>query len=1040
MKKCVALVLVYIMLISCIPCAYATEIVNAEITDVKFKTTVNAGEAVEVLVSYIEGDSNIVSGEITFTSVEFPEKEIFCDLSTSLDDDYLHGTVSLDEYYPAGRYELTWIIIWDTNGNGVGSEIGNFTIQNEISEKFNGLGFTYLNDIEADTTAPEITTVSLNDTSFNAGDELIISIDFIETGSGFDGAAAHFINMDTMTEAFQIYPILPDGESSAKGYYVLPASLTSGNYLLSYIAISDKADNNGVLDVRMPFQSENLAGAENCIFQLTSPGTPDDNTSKINIESISLSNTTASIGDTVSAYITGDKEFGELIYRSYGNTIRFENTATNRMITAQVSNTEDPKVLKAEFEIGDKTTPGEYIIADCDIYAQKGTANFYAGRFYLYSATEASTFLSFTVNGEVPSPSGSEGMGILDTLPPRVKNINVDKPTITAPDTATISVEFEDDFSGIVSAEASFRDANDVERIITLIRTKGNSWEGFLPTTEYSAEDTFYLEYILAQDGAGNCALLGATPRQGRAILPANCRNVKITIVNSNQDAEAPILKSIIFKNESIVAPGTQEVIVDAADTVSGIAAIKVCVLKRISTNSFMGEIVNLADSFYDESSEKYERYADGMWHGFLDISEYATSQTRYLDYVYLEDNAENHKYCTSNTANEAYEEILPVASRYLCFDVINADSDGTAPTLESITFSSNDIKAPGIIEVSAKISDDLSGVKEAIACFGNYKNKGVTCSLSDVYYSEKTQSITRYEDGLWHGIIHFDQYFPSGTYYFDSISLEDFAGNVDWYYANLPSRYDNNHLPEKFKKIGITVTNPDDWSDVSTSTENSKFIEDITNSDNDAFIVVNSTNNSEVSENAFAAIKGTERTLEFISNGIKWTFDGADITNPKPVDLSFSYDTTIDTTDADGDTLNKILGNTNSVVLHFADNGILPGKATVSIKADYAMRKYLGTEGLYIYYFDKTTKQLELIASNITITDDYYIEFGIAHCSDYVITHGAVSSGDGGSHRYRGTTTPTVTSATTADMGVALYGVLSVFSLLGMGWIGKKK
>ena len=32
------------------------------------------------------------------------------------------------------------------------------------------------------------------------------------------------------------------------------------------------------------------------------------------------------------------------------------------------------------------------------------------------------------------------------------------------------------------------------------------------------------------------------------------------------------------------------------------------------------------------------------------------------------------------------------------------------------------------------------------------------------------------------------------------------------------------------------------------------------------------------------------------------------------------------------------------------------------------------------------------------------------------------------------------VVSAKTADMGVALYGVLSVSSLLGMGWVSKKK
>ena len=42
--------------------------------------------------------------------------------------------------------------------------------------------------------------------------------------------------------------------------------------------------------------------------------------------------------------------------------------------------------------------------------------------------------------------------------------------------------------------------------------------------------------------------------------------------------------------------------------------------------------------------------------------------------------------------------------------------------------------------------------------------------------------------------------------------------------------------------------------------------------------------------------------------------------------------------------------------------------------------------------------------------------------------------------HHGGGSTTPTVTSATTADMGVAIYGVLSVSSLLGMGWVSKKK
>lgn len=45
-----------------------------------------------------------------------------------------------------------------------------------------------------------------------------------------------------------------------------------------------------------------------------------------------------------------------------------------------------------------------------------------------------------------------------------------------------------------------------------------------------------------------------------------------------------------------------------------------------------------------------------------------------------------------------------------------------------------------------------------------------------------------------------------------------------------------------------------------------------------------------------------------------------------------------------------------------------------------------------------------------------------------------------GGHHHDSGSSTPTVTSATTADMGVAIYGVLTVSSLIGMGWVGKLK
>ena len=1044
MKRLVALILVCMTLLSCVGSAVAADINTLEITDIELSSsTVSTEESVDVQVSYVDNGFNASYGEIEFISVESPEKKIECKLNVTPEDNFLRGSFCLNKYYPGGKYELEWIAIYNDNGECIGGEVGNFTIPTKISELFSGLGFTYLNESEADILAPEITSVAINGTVFKAGDALTITIGFIEAGSGFDGAAAHFVNEDTMKEAFQIWPIYLDEDGFARGTFILPDYLESGNYQLSYISISDKADNHGVLEVRMPFQSENLAGAEKCNFQLTSPGSPDESNKKIGITDITLSKNNVGSGDVIDVYITGESEFGELKNYSYGNEIKFEETGTNRAIRIPLTNTDDPKVLKAEIMVDSNTIPGEYVLATYDIYAQYGQANYYAGRFYLYDLAEQYKFLSFTVDGERPTPEGSEGTGILDTRPPQIESVTVNKTAITAPDSAIVTVTFKDDFSGIANAEACFRDANDIEKNITLYCKDGNVWEGSFSTNEFSAESIFYLEYIFAKDGAGNGIQVGATPRQGRAILPQAYRNVKIKIINSNQDAEAPIFKDVSFRDMAVIAPGQQEIIVDAVDSVSGISVIEVGILRRVSSTTFVTDRVRLENAIYNNKTGIYEPYEDGKWHGFIDISQFAKGQTRYLDYIYMEDNAGNYKYYTSSSAEESYQELLPVGVRYLNFDVINANGDSCAPTLEDITFSSNSIKAPGYVEVMASITDDVSGVKSAHVTFINY-NTGISVSsvLSDVYYSAKTGEMIPYEDGLWHGTLHFGQYCASGTYYFDAITVQDYAGNVDDYWANLPSYYGNSHLPEKFNKLGIKITNPDDWADVSTSTTSATLIQDITNSNNDAHIVINYSENAEISEKVFDAIRGTERTLEFIADGIKWTFKGPDITNPKKINLSIFYNTTVSDIDAKDSLFSKLLEDKDCVFLHFADNGVLPGKAVVSIKADYAMRKYLGTNGLYVYYINKSSGRLEPVASNVEITDDFYIEFDITHCSDYVITNEDILTIPrrpcADSQLVSANTD--VASPKTADTGVALYLGLSVSSLIGMGYIRKKR
>jgi len=101
--------------------------------------------------------------------------------------------------------------------------------------------------------------------------------------------------------------------------------------------------------------------------------------------------------------------------------------------------------------------------------------------------------------------------------------------------------------------------------------------------------------------------------------------------------------------------------------------------------------------------------------------------------------------------------------------------------------------------------------------------------------------------------------------------------------------------------------------------------------------------------------------------------------------------------TSSSGEAIQDKLNGTNGVVMKFAENGELPGKATIQVKVDYAMREYLGSDqGLCVYYYNNQTGELELVAENLTVINDTYVEFEITHCSYYVLTATGNTSANG--------------------------------------------
>ena len=103
-----------------------------------------------------------------------------------------------------------------------------------------------------------------------------------------------------------------------------------------------------------------------------------------------------------------------------------------------------------------------------------------------------------------------------------------------------------------------------------------------------------------------------------------------------------------------------------------------------------------------------------------------------------------------------------------------------------------------------------------------------------------------------------------------------------------------------------------------------------------------------------FEAIKGTNKTIVLESAGIQWIFNGQSITeeNIKEINLNTMIEEDFS---SDSEASEELSREKKAIIMSFEDNGPLPGPAKIRVKMDYAFQSYVGTENLYVYYYDNT-------------------------------------------------------------------------------------
>ena len=109
--------------------------------------------------------------------------------------------------------------------------------------------------------------------------------------------------------------------------------------------------------------------------------------------------------------------------------------------------------------------------------------------------------------------------------------------------------------------------------------------------------------------------------------------------------------------------------------------------------------------------------------------------------------------------------------------------------------------------------------------------------------------------------------------------------------------------------------------------------------------------------------------------------FDGNNIEITKDINAEISYNL------VNKDSLLKEIVQ-EGVVINFANNGELPGRALIRIKATEELKQALDMDTILVYYYNEETKELTQMTDDAIYNEDGYIEFSINHNSKYLLVN----------------------------------------------------
>lgn len=560
-----------------------------------------------------------------------------------------------------------------------------------------------------------------------------------------------------------------------------------------------------------------------------------------------------------------------------------------------------------------------------------------------------------------------------DSTPPKLIGVTVDKTTVNASDTLTFTVTATDDLSGIVHIYVGLakEDGSASSTIWTNEKTGENTYEAKFTVDKNISPGKWYIYQIILIDNANNEGFYLANTSENFPLSYGP--KISFTVYNSKYVQSAIQLKEISLSKNSVKHPESVTIRAKVTSN-SPLNAISIGYSMDGNTDNWVSVmLIPESGDWYSgvlnpgDQPNVYKKYV------FTSLNIWALNND-YVQYVPL-------GYFNSSA------DYLRTVSKNLDITITNARTglEKIPPELLSIEPSKSSVSPPGVFTYKVHAGDEGGS---------NLRNASIVVSHVNAQHKEtQIQEASTTKNFDQNGYASFDvtvsPYMEQGTIQVTKCVVTDNDGNKTEYSTEASAK-----SIEPFSKQSEVKIVQSTGIDVVTGTLMEDMLSKIKNAGNNAVIYVDCAVKSQFPKAGFDAVKGTDKTLILQNNGVQWVFSGNNMPNQtKDIDTCLDISMISNTDILDCRVVDAMNDGQPALILNFRANGLLPGPATVLIKAEYTFREYVGVENLYFYFLNKDSGEMDLVAQKLKLNADGYYVLPVEHNSTFVLSSSPVNA-----------------------------------------------